>query len=196
MATPMTLQRSVRSVAAFIAGVFVVFAVAWSSEAFAATTVSITSPAAGDTVAGDLRVEGTLGGRGEAELTVGLAPQTLGDCGPTAIEQNAAVAAGEPFSVSVDTSTLASGTYCAVVLVDGGRLSAAVGDVTIEPAFASDGGLQLPTLALPGDTPSTVVAAPVGAEVLIPTALGTVAAVSVVVLSVGLAIRRRRLQDA
>lgn len=192
----MTLQRRVRTVAAFFAGMLVVFGAAWASEAFAASTVTITSPSVGDTVSGDILIEGSVAGRGDVSLSVGLATQVLGDCGTTVTERTVTAVAGEPFSVALATASLAPGDYCAIVVIDDGRASAAVGDVRVEPSFASDGGVQLPTLELPGENPITAAPPAVpGVEVLLPTALGAVAAVSVVVLSVGLAVRRRRLQD-
>lgn len=192
----MIVQQRLRSAAAFLAGLFVVFGVAWAGEAFAASTVSITSPVAGDTVSGDILVEGSLAGEGDVVLTVALTEQVLGDCGSTVVERTVPAVAGEAFSVALATASLVPGEYCAVVVVDDGRLSAAIGDVRVEPSFASDGGVQLPTLELPGDNPITAAPPAVpGVEVLLPTALGAIAAVSVVVLSVGLAVRRRRLQD-
>jgi len=192
----MALSSRLRTAAAFIAGMAVVFALAWGDNAFAVDSLRITSPTQGQTVAGDVRVEGLVGGAGDVDVTLSLAPQVLGDCRASVLDRVVTVTAGEPFAVSIVTVGLEAGTYCVVAVADEGRLSAAVGDLAIEPGLSELDGFQLPTLGL--DEPNALSPGSVGLDpaIIIPIALGSVAAVSVVVLSVGLLYRRRQLQDS
>lgn len=192
----MAVKLRLRTVASFIAGMAIVFAIAWADTAFAVDSLRITSPTQGETVAGDLRVEGIVGGAGDVDVTLSLAPQVLGDCRPSVLDRVVTVSAGEPFAVSIVTAGLDEGTYCVVAVADEGRLSAAVGDVTIEPGLSELDGFQLPTLPLDGGDVRGVAPTGSDAAVIVPIALGSVAAVSVVVLSVGLFYRRRQLQDS
>ncbi|MGY6497278.1 MAG: hypothetical protein ACXIUP_03520 [Microcella sp.] len=192
----MALSSRLRTAAAFIAGMAIVFALAWADDAFAVDSLRITSPTQGATVAGDLRVEGLVGGAGDVDVTLSLAPQVLGDCRPSVLDRVVTVTAGEPFAVSLVTAGLEAGTYCVVAVADDGRLSAAVGDIAIEPGLSELDGFQLPTLALDGPDARGAVTAGLEPAIIVPIALGSVAAVSVVVLSVGLLYRRRQLQDS
>jgi hypothetical protein len=192
----MVLKLRLRTAAAFVAGMAIVFALAWVDNAFAVDSLRITSPTPGETVAGDLRVEGIVGGAGSADVTLSLAPQVLGDCGPSVLDRVVTVTAGEPFAVTLVTAGLEAGTYCVVAIADGGRLSTAVGDIAVEPGLSELDGFQLPTLPLDGADAGVSITSNPGAAIVIPIALGSVAAVGVVVLSAGLLYRRRQLQDS
>jgi uncharacterized protein (DUF2141 family) len=189
----MALKLRLRALAGFLAGMAVVFALAWADTAFAAHSVRITSPAQGDTVAGDVRVEGIVGGTGAVQLSLALAPQVLGDCRPAALERIVTVDAGEPFAVTLLTSGLAPGTYCVVAVADEGRLSAAVGNVAVEPGLTQLDGFQLPTLPLDAAAPVAAAPTALDAAIAVPIALGSIAAVGVVVLSLSLLYRRREV---
>lgn len=191
----MAVKLRLRTAAAFVAGMAIVFAIAWADNAFAVDSLRITAPTQGQTVAGDLRVEGIVGGAGDVDVTLSLSPQVLGDCRPSVLDRVVTVTAGEPFAVSLVTAGLEAGTYCVVAIADDGRLSAAVGDVTIEPGLTELDGFQLPTLPI-DDGDARGAASTLDPTIIIPIALGSVAAVSVVVLSAGLLFRRRQLQDS
>ncbi|BAU33499.1 hypothetical protein [Microcella alkaliphila] len=192
----MAVKLRLRTAAAFVAGMAIVFAIAWADNAFAVDSLRITAPTQGQTVAGDLRVEGIVGGAGDVDVTLSLSPQVLGDCRPSVLDRVVTVTAGEPFAVSLVTAGLEAGTYCVVAIADDGRLSAAVGDVTIEPGLTELDGFQLPTLSVDGTDARGSASTALDPAIIIPIALGSVAAVSVVVLSAGLLFRRRQLQDS
>lgn len=165
-----------------------------ASPGFAAESLRIATPLAGATVSGQLIIEGSIAGDA-ADLDLGLAPQSLGDCGSPLVETSIALA-GEQFTTSIPTAALPDGTYCLIAVADAGRLSTVVADITVDnSATAPLEGLQLPTESLDGGT--TVAEAPVvdsllgDLAVLGPLALGVTAVLAVLVLGLGLWARRR-----
>lgn len=165
-----------------------------ASPGFAAESLRISTPLAGATVSGQLIIEGSIAGDA-ADLDLGLAPQSLGDCGSPLVETSIALA-GEQFTTSIPTAALPDGTYCLIAVADAGRLSTVVADITVDnSATAPLEGLQLPTESLDGGT--TVAEAPVvdsllgDLAVLGPLALGVTAVLAVLVLGLGLWARRR-----
>lgn len=171
-----------------------------ASPGFAAESLRIDTPLAGTAVGGDLAIEGTIVGAREVDLVLGLAPQSLGDCGSPVIEQRLEVV--EPqFSVTLSTIAVPDGAYCLIAVADGGRLSTVVGDITVNNAVTngeSTDGFQLPTESLdggasPSTLPAALAATPLGAGIglLGPAVLATTAAVALVVLGFGLWARRR-----
>ncbi len=115
----------------------------------------ILSPLSGATVSGDVVIDGTITTTEATELTVGLAPQSLGDCGALVAERTATIEASTAFSFTVATALLPDDVYCVVALADDGALSHVVGDVTVAngASIALDG--ELPTLSL-DDSDGTV----------------------------------------
>ena len=124
-------------------------ALAAAAPSFAADSMRILSPLSGTTVSGDLLIDGTITTGEPVDLTVGLAPQSLGECGSLVVERGTSVAESSTFSFTLDTQILPNGVYCVVAIADGGSLSHVVGDVTLE-----NGGefveQQLPTLSVEG----------------------------------------------
>lgn len=168
-----------------------------ASPGFAAESLRISTPLAGATVSGALVVEGSIAGEA-TDLDLGLAPQSLGDCGSPLVETSVALA-GEQFSTSIATTAVPDGTYCLIAVADAGRLSTVVADITVNNAIVegeSLDGFQLPTESLDGEG-TTVAAAPAGdalfsdLAVLGPLVLGATAALAVIVLGLGLWARRR-----
>lgn len=161
-----------------------------ASPGFAAESLRISTPLSGATVSGPLIIEGSIAGDA-ADLDLGLAPQSLGDCGSPLVETSIALA-GEQFSTSIATAAVPDGTYCLIAVADAGRLSTVVADITIDnSATAPLEGLQLPTESF-DDAATAAVASPLGElAVLGPLALGVTAALAVVVLGLGLWAKRR-----
>lgn len=122
-----------------------------AAPASAAESLSLTAPAAESTVAGEVRIEGLVAGEGAIDLTLSLAPQSLGECGAPVASVESQVVGGEPFAALIDTARVADGTYCIVAVADGGALSEVRGDIAIANENAAGSGVQLPTLALPGE---------------------------------------------
>lgn len=122
-----------------------------AAPASAAESLSLTAPAAESTVAGEVRIEGLVAGEGAIDLTLSLAPQSLGECGAPVASIESQVVGGEPFAALIDTARVADGTYCIVAVADGGALSEVRGDIAIANENAAGSGVQLPTLALPGE---------------------------------------------
>ncbi|WP_168916518.1 hypothetical protein [Microcella flavibacter] len=122
-----------------------------AAPASAAESLSLTAPAADSTVAGEVRIEGLVAGEGAIDLTLSLAPQSLGECGAPVASVESQVVGGEPFAALIDTARVADGTYCIVAVADGGALSEVRGDIAIANERAAGSGVQLPTLALPGE---------------------------------------------
>lgn len=165
-----------------------------ASPGFAAESLRIATPLAGATVSGQLIIEGSIAGDA-ADLDLGLAPQSLGDCGSPLVETSIALA-GEQFTTSIPTAALPDGTYCLIAVADAGRLSTVVADITVDNAATGPlEGLQLPTESLNGEETATqvpVVDSILGdLAVLGPVALGATAALAVIVLGLGLWARRR-----
>ncbi len=174
-----------------VAGVLV------AAPSLAAQSLRITSPLSGTTVAGIVEVSGTADGNAGSAISVALAPQRFGDCAAPMIEQSAVVGASGDFEASMSSAGVADGTYCVIVTVGDGRLSTAVGDVTV----LNNSGLvdtlddmQLPTLGLDeGDAAAADEALAVIADVqgLAPVVVGAAATLALIVLVLGLVQRRR-----
>jgi hypothetical protein len=171
------------------------------SAGLAPESLRIATPLSGSSVSGMLLVEGSISGGSPVELTIGLAPQALGDCGSPLVETRFAGTAND-FATTLPTTAVPDGTYCLVAVADAGRLSAVVADLAVtNPLVASESldGLQLPTLSADGEASNTPVEASSGssgsnpfgaASVLAPAALGATAAISVLVLVVSLWMRQ------
>ncbi len=164
-----------------------------ATPAAAATSLRITSPLAGTTVAGDLIVRGEVRASTATDVTVSIAPQSLGDCGAPVAEQQLTVEPDAPFVASFSTLSMQNGRYCVLAIADNGRLSTAVGDVTVDNGDA----LQLPTFSLdeqgeqsPSTTAQDAALVPPGElRVLGPVVLALAAALAVLV--VGFAVGAR-----
>lgn len=186
---------------AVVAGIpiAVLSTVLFASPVFAASSLSISTPLAGTTVSGELLVEGRVAGGTGVDVSLGLAPQALGDCGsPVALSTTEAASAD--FAVSLSTTSVPDGTYCLIAVADAGRLSTVVADITVNNAFVEGESLdelQLPTEAL--DDPSSpavsspiVAASPVGdLSVLGPIVLVATALLAMLVLGLGVWALRR-----
>ncbi len=167
-----------------------------ASPSLAAQSLRITSPVSGTTVAGVFDVTGTADGDATAEIAVALAPQTFGDCGAAVLERDAVVDASGGFAASIPSAAVADGVYCVIVTLGDGRLSTAVGDVTVRNASDLDESLegpQLPTESLDDETVSTDAAlAPIAdAQLLAPLVVGAAATLALIVLVLALLQRRR-----
>jgi len=204
-ATPVISHRIRAAAAGLPFAIFSIVLVA--SASFSPESLSISTPLAGSTVSGELFVEGTIDGNAPLELTVGLAPQALGECG-SMLAENRLVSTTGDFAATFVTTTVPDGTYCLVAVANAGSLSTVVADITVaNTAKANESleGLQLPTLPLPtppfdqGEASSvpptptpTSVPGPLGdTSVLAPAALGAAAVVSMLVVVVGVWARRR-----
>lgn len=185
---------------ALVAGVPVVVlsTVLFASPGFAAESLRISTPLSGTTVSGALLIEGSVAGGTAVDLDLGLAPQSLGDCGTPLIERTVPDAGGQ-FSTSIATTAVPDGTYCLIAVADAGRLSTVVADITVNNALTegeSLDGFQLPTESLGGDG-ETVAQVPIAdplfrdLAVLGPLVLGATAALAVIVLGLGLWARHR-----
>ncbi|UTT63296.1 hypothetical protein [Microcella humidisoli] len=193
------ISHRLRAVAAGIP-IAVLTTVLMASPGFAAESLRIDTPLAGTAVGGDLAIEGTIVGATEVDLVLGLAPQSLGDCGSPVIEERLELAESR-FSATLSTTAVPDGAYCLTAIADGGRLSTVVGDITVNNAVTngeSTDGFQLPTEALggddrPGTLPAVLAATPLEASLglLGPAVLATTAVVALVVLGFGLWARRR-----
>ncbi|MFL0711305.1 MAG: hypothetical protein ACJLS2_00295 [Microcella pacifica] len=173
-------------------------ALAAAAPSFAADSMRILSPLSGEVVSGELLIEGSITTSAPTDLTVGLAEQRLGECGPLVIERSTTVVASTAFSFTVPTQRFSDGVYCVIALAADGALSHVVGDVTLANGIDDFGDLQLPTL---GDEAP---AAPDGDEVveaggpfegisaLAPVVFAATAALGMLVL-VFLYVARRRL---
>lgn len=167
-----------------------------ASPSLAAQSLRITSPLAGSTVAGTFDVIGTAGGDGVSEIAVSLAPQRFGDCGAGVLERSAVVAASGGFAASIPSAAVADGMYCVIVTAGDGRMSTAIGDVTVRNASNLDEtleGAQLPTESLDDEPLSTDAALGPLADVqlLAPVVVGAAATLALIVLVLALLQRRR-----
>ncbi len=124
-------------------------ALLFATPASAADSLTLTAPAASSTVSGELRIEGVVDGEGMTDLTLSLAPQSLGECGAPVASTETEVAGGEPFAAVIDTARVADGAYCVVAVADGGALSEVRGDIVVANELVAGSDFQLPTLALP-----------------------------------------------
>ncbi|MBR22540.1 MAG: hypothetical protein RIC81_01155 [Microcella pacifica] len=175
-------------------------ALAAAAPSFAVDSMRILSPLSGEVVSGELLIEGSITTSGPTDLTVGLAEQRLGECGPFVIERSTMVAASTAFSFTVPTQRFSDGVYCVIALAADGALSHVVGDVTLVNGIDDFGDLQLPTLgdeapAAPVDDENEVVEAGgpfEGISTLAPVVFAATAALGMLVL-VFLYVARRRL---
>lgn len=167
-----------------------------ASPGFAAQSIRITSPISGATVAGVFEVAGVVG-VSSTDIQVALATQTFGDCASVVLEQPADVDDSGAFTTSIQSATVADGVYCVVVTADDGRLSAAVGDVTVNNAAGIDdslGGPQLPTQPIDDGSAASTDArlGPIATlPSLAPIVVGAAAALAMLVLVLALLQRRR-----
>jgi len=122
-----------------------------AAPATAAESLTITAPAASSTVSGELRIEGRLGGEGMTDLSLSLAPQSLGECGAPVATTESEVPVGVDFAALIDTTRVANGVYCIIAVAERGSLSDVQGDILVANDFVSGGDFQLPTLVLPED---------------------------------------------
>ena len=167
-----------------------------ASPSVAAQSLRITSPVSGTTVAGVFNVTGTADGDATAEIAVALAPQTFGDCAAPVLERPAVVDASGGFAASIPSAAVADGIYCVIVTLGDGRLSTAVGDVTVRNSSNLDESLdgpQLPTESFDDEPGSTdaVLAPLVDTQLLAPLVVGSAATLALIVLVFGLLQRRR-----
>jgi len=195
------LTHRVRALAASLP-IVVLSAVLVASPGFAAESLGISTPLAGETVSGELLITGSIVGSvaaGEAgEVTVSLAPQTLGDCGSAVIE-SPVVPLGQEFTTRLATITVPDGTYCLVAVADAGRLSTVVGDITVDNSVMegeSLDGFQLPTESLGGEAGTVVTRTPNAVPfadfaLLGPIVLGATATLAALVLGFALWARQR-----
>lgn len=165
-----------------------------ASPSLAAQSLRITSPLAGTTVAGAFAVTGTADA--SADITVALAPQSFGDCAAVVLERSATVDASGDFAASIPSATVADGLYCVIVTANDGRLSTAVGDITVRNDSGLDetlDGPQLPTESYGEHEQSTdaELVPLVDAQWLAPVVLGAAATLALLVLVFGLLQRRR-----
>ncbi|MER3390861.1 MAG: hypothetical protein RJQ01_12650 [Microcella sp.] len=175
-------------------------ALAAAVPSFAADSMRILSPLSGEVVSGELLIEGTITTSEATEVTVGLAEQRLGECGPLVIERTTTVAAATAFSFTVPTQRFPDGVYCVIALAAEGALSHVVGDVTLANGIDDFGDLQLPTLGGDSGQPSgeeelVEAGGPFdGVTALAPVVFAATAALGMLVL-VFLYVARRRLTE-
>ncbi len=173
-------------------------ALAAAAPSFAVDSMRILSPLSGEVVSGELLIEGSITTSAPTDLTVGLAEQRLGECGPLVIERSTTVAASTAFSFTVPTQRFSDGVYCVIALAADGALSHVVGDVTLVNGIDDFGDLQLPTLG--GDSEETPAEEDVveaggpfeGISTLAPVVFAATVALGMLVL-VFLYVARRRL---
>lgn len=198
---PMSFSARLRHLGGFILGAAIALVVAVGTPSLAADSLRITSPLSGETVVGDVRIEGIVAGSGTVDLSLAISEQRFGECGPLATERRAEIEAGTPFAVTIATTDISDGVYCVIAVADSGRLSAAVGDVTIDNGIDELDGFQLPTQTLPDSSPLPVEpteepvasessTAPSGLEIIVPAVFGAVAVLALLVMSMGLLYRR------
>lgn len=199
----MSLSARLRHLGGFLFGAALAIAAALvlavATPSVAADSLRITSPLSGATVVGDVRIEGIVAGSGTVDLSLAISEQRFGECGPLATERRTEVEAGTPFAMTIATTDISDGVYCIVAVADSGRLSAAVGDVTIDNGIDELDGFQLPTLEDPSGEPvppteepvaSGSTGAPSGLEIIVPAVFGAVAVLALLVMSMGLLYRR------
>ena len=169
-----------------------------AAPSLASESLRITSPLAGSTVAGMVAVSGTADGSGGSTMTVALAPQRFGDCAAPLVQQTAVVESSGAFTALVSSAAVSDGTYCIIVTVGNGRLSTAVGDVTVanDSGLADSlGGTQLPTQPLDSAdgvaSTDAALAAIDDVQFLAPVVVGAAATLALVVLVLALVQRRR-----
>ncbi len=173
-------------------------ALAAAAPSFAADSMRILSPLSGATVSGDVVIEGTITTSDATQLTVGLASQSLGDCGPLVAERTTSIDTSTAFSFTVATALLPDGVYCVVALADDSALSHVVGDVTLANGITEALDGQLPTLNI-DDPDGTVTASAeegpfAGISALAPVVFAAAAVLGMLVI-VFVNVARRRLTE-
>ena len=167
-----------------------------ASPGFAAESVRISTPLSGTTVSGAVLVEGNIEGESAVDVDLGLAPQTLGDCGSPLVGIRVELASAA-FATRIATTSVPDGTYCLIAVADAGRLSTVVADITVKNASdAGDSlaGMQLPTESLDGGGEASSPVADVlfgDVSLLGPLVLGAAGAIALTVVGVGLWALRR-----
>ena len=167
-----------------------------ASSGFAAESLRISTPLSGTTVSGAVLIEGSIGGDTAINVDLGLAPQTLGDCGSPLVGIRVELASAA-FATRIATTSVPDGTYCLIAVADAGRLSTVVADITVKNASdAGDSltGLQLPTESIGGggEASSPVAGVLFGdVSLLGPLVLGAAGAIALAVVGVGLWALRR-----
>lgn len=190
------LSHRLRALAAFVPAL-AVSGLLVTGPSFAAQTIRITTPIAGTTVAGVFEVAGVTGGDTSADVSVALAAQSFGDCASVALEQMADVDDSGAFATSIQSGAVADGVYCVIVTGDGGRLSTAVGDITVNNASDLDDSLSGPQLTTePLDSgagaPTDALLGPIAdVQFLAPVVVGAAATLALLVLVFALLQRRR-----
>lgn len=160
---------------------------------FASESLVISSKLSGTTVSGELLVEGMSIGEGVELVTLALAPQSMVECGEP-IAESVAVTDDNSFSGSLSTTTVPDGSYCVIAVADDGRLSTALGGVTVENSVElgdSLDGLQLPTESLDGAANATASSSFGTLATLGWVVLAATAGLALGVLALGFAARRR-----
>lgn len=167
-----------------------------ASPGFAAESIRISTPLSGTTVSGAVLIEGNIEGDTAVDVDLGLAPQTLGDCGSPLVGIRVELASAA-FATRIATTSVPDGTYCLIAVADAGRLSTVVADITVKNASdAGDSleGLQLPTESVDGggEASSPVAGVLFGdVSLLGPLVLGAAGAIALAVVGVGLWALRR-----
>ena len=170
-----------------------------ASSGFAAESLRISTPLSGTTVSGAVLIEGNIEGGIAVDVDLGLAPQTLGDCGSPLVGIRVELASAA-FATRIATTSVPDGTYCLIAVADAGRLSTVVADITVKNASdAGDSleGLQLPTESIDGGGEDGAASSPVAGvlvgdvSLLGPLVLGFTGASALAVVGVGLWALRR-----
>ena len=170
-----------------------------ASPGFAAESVRISTPLSGTTVSGAVLIEGNIEGDSAVDVDLGLAPQTLGDCGSPLVGIRVELASAT-FATRIATTSVPDGTYCLIAVADAGRLSTVVADITVKNASDSGDsleGLQLPTESVDGGGDGGAASSPVAGvlfgdvSLLGPLVLGAAGAIALAVVGVGLWALRR-----
>lgn len=185
------LSSRLRSLSGLIPAVVLAGLLA-ASPSLASQSLRITTPVGGTTVSGMFDVAGRAGA--DTDVTISLAPQTFSECGAT-VHDVAVTADGDgDFAASIQSAVVADGVYCVIAVVGDGRLSTAVGDITVLNSENADlDGPQLPTESLDDETVTDAALAPLAdAAALAPVVLGAAATLALVVLVFGQLQRRRR----
>ena len=159
-----------------------------ASPSLASQSLRITTPVGGTTVSGMFDVAGRASA--DTDVTISLAPQTFSECGATVHDLRATSDGDGDFATSIQSAVVADGVYCVIAVVGDGRLSTAVGDITVLNSSHDDlDGPQLPTESLPDEIEETVTDAALtplaDAAVLAPVVLGAAATLALVVLVFG-----------
>jgi hypothetical protein len=188
-----------------IATVAAAIVMAVAGPVAAAETLRITSPTAGSQISGDVVVDGTIAGGGVEEVTISLAPQSLGDCGSAVLEATLAVDLDGTFTGTLSTTGVADGTYCLIAIAGGGSFSSANADIVVDNSAALQPviDVQLPTLAHDAGREISAAASGSGgglddgvgvAAAAMPVVLVAAAILAALVIVLGVALRPRRMR--